>query len=183
MGAKARVDPELELRKGELEALGFELVEETEDGLRARATWSYDWLAAKRPHSIRVRRVGTLTADRLEADLRDRPGSSGAAWEPNVVCYLADEVSPEAVSWIEGNRGGAGFFPVARRLTTNRGFYFAGQPIFWCAVLYPGLRFLGRRLLFPQLSRTAVREPRSIGLAFTVALLALAVVLALALLF
>lgn len=159
-------------RRRELERLGFRIVRDTADELVAlHANWRHDpalaYPAALRlPHAVFVRRVDHLTLARVKADLaalREDP----LAARYTVPVYLADHVEPDARAFVESGQeasrhgGEVRFFPVIHDGRTGTGTYFARTlPLAFVGfVVFPGLRFLARRLLFPGLSPAATREP------------------------
>ncbi len=155
-------DEALAARRAELERLGFEVDEGPPGELRAvHAKWIQPgepaWLA--RRFTVVVRRLERLTLERLGADRATlvQPGSDVHPLAV-VVCYLADEVDPGAQAAIEAGFGNVAFFPASLNLATCEGSYLRSTKIFGAA-LYPSLRYLARRLLFPQLAPEATLEP------------------------
>ena len=150
------LDPRLELRATELQALGFQLVTAQSDTFRAlHPTWRYDWLPAGQPLLVEARRVGTLTRELLVND-RTRLAQKGA--RVRISYYLADEIASDARSYMV-HEANAGFFPVAQLAETSEGSY-SRRSALWGFAIFPGLRYLARRLLFPQVDRKTTREPR-----------------------
>lgn len=168
----------LELRRRELLRLGFDVEQRGPDELVATsARWSYDPLSLPAPHRVVVRRVETLTLE----PLGDAFLSMGPDAPITVFVFLADEVDPNARSFIAAGHGTDLMFERPRVLFAawcrGEGLYFRKTPVLGLLRL-PGLRFLARRVLFPQLTERAAREPAR-GTLLVLLVLATALLLAL----
>lgn len=176
--APASDDPsgELASRRRELERLGFKIVRESPDELVAmHAHWRHDVMAMPLPHSVFVRRVAHLTLRHLREDLEalvEDPLASGCT----VPVYLAGRVDPDARAFVEQGRAVTRIhvatpkprlFPVILDGATGSGTFFTRFRLVGAA-LFPGLRLLARRLLFPTLVPEATRESSITTLVMTV---------------
>jgi hypothetical protein len=148
-------------RRAELERLGFQIVEETQETLVATTRrFHFDCMFTSVSYVVFVRHVPELTAELIEQDrleLQQRASSLDPSRLPRgfqkgtavLTAYLADRVTPEARALCETKpkvRFAYFYLPAVLDRSTGLAHYLRTTPI-WGALFFSKFRFLHESLL------------------------------------
>jgi len=165
-------DLELTSRATELEAMGFEIIEQDEHHVDAvRSKWMWECLATKMTTIVRVRRVGVVTRKLMLEDQKYMARNAGDL-DPSmlpvgiqksrsmVFLYLADEAAPEALEMARKPPAMdfASFNMFAVLEASGQQTRYSGTRL-WGAAYYPKFQHFVRNLLEP--GRHAPGDPLS----------------------
>jgi len=155
-------DLTLSSRAAELEAMGFDIVEQNEHYVDAvRSKWMWECLVTKMTTLIRVRRVGTVTRKLMLEDqkyMAKNAGSLDPSMLPGgfqkgrsvVFVYLADDAAPEALAMAAKPPAMdfAAFNMFAVLQASGEQTWYSGTRL-WGAVYYSKFQHFMRNLLEP----------------------------------